>query len=409
MDLKQRQKTEIVLQNQVFQMSKDLVEVVLEEHYEVLQELGAGAYSSVLRAQNRATDQTMALKLLKKSCTSLSGFLVEYCTAFLLSSHPSIIGCYGIAFQTPEHYVFAQELSPVGDLFSLIVDQVGIPEEKVKRCAVQISSALDFMHKKGFVHRDIKPENVLLMDRECHRIKVTDFGFTRLKGTAISPRSGTTSYMSPELYQPGTDFLEAEPSLDVWAFGVLLFCVLTGNLPWEMAARADINYSAFVNWVTTSIGEVPFCWKGFTIEALKMFSKLLAHHPTQRSRAAEILHFIDPPWTVDLLADGIEEINRTEEEYSTEPSASDSMSSCIDGSPSSKSPTSCSHFESVSSKSISLSFLMSSSGRSYSSSEEASVDGFEMMTPVLWDVNTTGQNFITDGSSLYIGAEAEVS
>ncbi|XP_069506301.1 serine/threonine-protein kinase SBK1-like [Ambystoma mexicanum] len=365
--------TEFILQDQVSQMSRDLVEVVLEDYFEVLEALGAGAYGSVLRVQNRATDQTMALKLLKKSRTSLSGFLVEYCTAFRLSSHPSIIGCYEIAFQTTEHYVFAQELSPVGDLFSLIEDQVGIPEEKVKRCAVQISSALDFMHKKGYVHRDIKPENVLLMDRECHRIKVTDFGFTRLKGTAISARSGTISYMSPELYQPDAGCLEAEASLDVWAFGVLLFCVLTGTFPWEMAALSDINYSAFVEWITGGVDAIPSCWNRFTVEALKMFSKLLAHSPTQRSRAVEVLHLIDLPWTVDLyLTDGIEEINSTEEEYSTEPSASDSMSSCSDGSqaesssPSSTSSTSCSHSESHeeagSNKSIIASFLMSSSG-----------------------------------------------
>ncbi|XP_069506302.1 serine/threonine-protein kinase SBK1-like [Ambystoma mexicanum] len=414
--------TELILQDQVSQMSRGLVEVVLEDYFEVLEALGAGAYGSVLRAQNRGTDKAMALKLLKKSLTSLSGFLVEYCTSFLLSSHPSIIGCYEIAFQTPEHYVFAQELSLVGDLFSLIEDQVGIPEEKVKRCAVQISSALDFMHKKGYVHRDIKPEYVLLMDRECHRIKVTDFGFTRLKGTAISAWSGTISYMSPELYQPDTGCLEAEASLDVWAFGVLLFCVLTGTFPWEMAALSDINYNAFVEWITGGVDAIPSRWNRFTVEALKMFSKLLAHNPTQRSRAVEVLHLIDLPWTVDLyLTDGIEEINSTEEEYSTEPSASDSMSSCSDGSqaesssPSSTSSTSCSHSESHeeagNNKSISLSFLMSSSsGGTYSTAEGACVDGFEMLMPGLWGGHTAGHmNLLTDGSSLFLGAEEEVS
>ncbi|XP_069505974.1 serine/threonine-protein kinase SBK1-like [Ambystoma mexicanum] len=411
--------TELILQDQVFQLSKNLVEVVLQDYFEVLEKLGTGTYSSVLKAQNRATDQMMALKLLKKSRTSLRSFLVEYCTASLLSSHPCIIGCYGIAFQTMEHYVFAQELSPFGDLFSLIQDQIGIPEEKVKRCAVQISSALDFMQKKGFVHRDIKPENVLLLDRECHHIKVTDFGFTRLKGTAVSARSGTIPYMSPEVYQPATDCLEVDPSLDVWAFGVLLFFVLTGTFPWEMATLADIDYKAFVDWMTRGMSLIPSRWKRFTTEALTMFSKLLAHNPIQRSRAVEILHFMDLPWTVDLLADGIEEISSSEEEYSTEPSASDSMSSSSDvgknGSTSSESPTTCSHsksHEEAWSKSVSLSIsISSSSGESYFSPLQGTyVSEFEMMmVPSVWGVDITSHNLLTESSSLSLGAEIEVS
>ncbi|XP_069057764.1 serine/threonine-protein kinase SBK1-like [Pleurodeles waltl] len=117
-------KTELILEGHASQISTNLAEVELEDYFEVLQELGSGAYGSVLMAQNRATDQRVALKLLRKGRTTLRSFLMEHCIAFCLSSHPCIIDSYGVAFQTQEHYVFAQELAPRGDLFSLVQDQV---------------------------------------------------------------------------------------------------------------------------------------------------------------------------------------------------------------------------------------------------------------------------------------------
>ncbi|XP_078506700.1 serine/threonine-protein kinase SBK1-like [Lissotriton helveticus] len=409
--------TELILEGHASQISKNLVEVELEDYFEVLQELGSGAYGSVLMAQNRTTDQKVALKLLSKGRTSQRRFLMEYCIAFCLSSHPNIIASYGVAFQTKEHYVFAQELAPRGDLFSLIQDQVGIPEEKVKRCAVQISSALDFMRSKGLVHRDIKPENVLLYDKECHSIKVTDFGLTRLKGTVVSARSGTVPYMSPEVYKPHADCLEVDFSLDVWAFGILLFCVLTGTFPWEIPRFEDINYSIFVDWATTGAGGVPCRWKRFTVEALNMFHKFLAHKPLQRSNAVEVLRFIDFPWTVDLgLAGGLEDTNNVAEGSSTELTSSDSMSSGSDGQAVVTSSGSSSSFNSESidaeesNKSISLGTIISDFSDSTCSSLEPEVffTDFEMK-PDQWVEHSTDLTLHTDYSSLFLGAEVEVS
>ncbi|XP_069058097.1 serine/threonine-protein kinase SBK1-like [Pleurodeles waltl] len=295
--------------------------------------------------------------------------------------------------------------------------KVGIPEEKVKRCAVQISSALEFMRSKGLVHRDIKPENVLLLDRECHRIKVTDFGFTRLKGTVVSARSGTVPYMSPEVYRPNTDCLEVDYSLDVWAFGILLFCVLTGTFPWETARFEDINYSVFVDWMKSGASGVPYQWKRFTVEALNMFSRLLAHNPLQRSSAVEVLHFIDFPWAVDLgLVDGLKDTNDVEAVSSTELVSGDSMSSGSDGQAveTSSGSSSCSDSESSdieeSNNSISLGSLISDSSDHTCSSRDPEVffTDFEMK-PDQWRGHGTDQILLTDSSSLFLGAEVEVS
>uniref|UniRef100_A0A8D0AEC0 Myosin phosphatase Rho interacting protein n=1 Tax=Sander lucioperca TaxID=283035 RepID=A0A8D0AEC0_SANLU len=128
---------------------------------------------------------------------------------------------------------------PFSNTFSfppLSLLQVGLPEEMVKRCMQQLGLALDFMHSKNLVHRDVKPENVLLFDRECRRIKLADFGMTRRVGSRVKRVSGTIPYTAPEVCRASrAEGFLVTTSLDVWAFGVLVFCMLTGNFPWEAA------------------------------------------------------------------------------------------------------------------------------------------------------------------------------
>lgn len=177
--------------------------------------------------------------------------------------------------------------------------QVGLSEHTTKRCIYQVALALDYLHNRKLVHRDIKPENILIFDKECRKVKLSDFGMTRIAGTTEKRVSGTIPYTAPELCETSkhSGFV-VEYSIDVWAFGVLLFCMMTGNFPWEKALHLDTFYYEFLQWQKYKNANVPSQWRRFTPHALKMFSKLLSIEPEKRCAIKDILWYFGKNWLI---------------------------------------------------------------------------------------------------------------
>uniref|UniRef100_A0A3P8TKW4 Si:dkey-8e10.3 n=1 Tax=Amphiprion percula TaxID=161767 RepID=A0A3P8TKW4_AMPPE len=290
--------------------AQSLGQLEIQERFDVIKEIGRGKYGKVLLVTHRFRGTPMALKVMPKASTKLQGFLREYCISLHLSRHPCIVGLFGIAFQSNEHYCFAQELVIGRDLFAVIQPKVGIPESSVKRCVLQISSALEFIHSHGLVHRDVKPENILLLDTHCCQVKLADFGLAQKRGTLIRFITGTLPYMAPELCtvalldgqkEVTAAPLSVEPSLDTWAFGVVIFCILTGYFPWERCMDSDDFYQEFADWCRTegrpdAEGDVPPLWKRFTPEAMEMFGKLLALDARKRCTVGEVRAYMEKDW-----------------------------------------------------------------------------------------------------------------
>lgn len=157
------------------------------------------------------------------------------------SGHPNVIKLLDANADHSWLYI-AMELATGGDLFDKIEPDIGVDEQISHFYFKQLISSIDFLHKKGVAHRDIKPENILLDSRG--NLKLADFGLATVfkRGNNKQKRlcrtpCGSPPYMAPEivLLSKGYD----PECTDIWACGVVLFVLLTGETPWEEPSKSD--------------------------------------------------------------------------------------------------------------------------------------------------------------------------
>lgn len=209
-------------------------------HYKILEKLGEGGMGVVYKAEDTKLKRIVALKFLPdrvhQSEADKSRFLQEAQAAAGLN-HGNICTVYGVD-EHEGHMFISMEYVEGGTLREKL--PFAKPDDAIA-IAIQIGEALQEAHSKGIVHRDIKADNIMLTSKG--QAKVMDFGLAKLKGslklTRTSSTVGTVAYMSPEQIQGG----EADQRSDIFAFGVLLFEMLTGKLPFRGEHEAAIMYS----------------------------------------------------------------------------------------------------------------------------------------------------------------------
>ncbi|XP_068219867.1 serine/threonine-protein kinase meng-po-like [Palaemon carinicauda] len=277
-----------------------LAKVDLDDEYEVLHEIQKGWRGKLLLVEHRRTRHEVVLKAIHKDATTRIDFFREFHYNYYLSPHENILNAYDVAFEADDHYVFAQEYAPFGDLTSNTSD-VGLGEINTKKIALQLASALDFMHSKDLVHRDINMDNILVFKSNFSQVKLCDFGSTRKKGTLLKKKTVWLPYTPPEIVDVvHNEGFHAETSQDVWQLGILIYVLLTGQLPWQKADLTDPNYAEYVNWRKRKTLRTPKRFTNFTSRLLRMFKRLLEPKPEKRSSVREVYKYPDDKWLVKL-------------------------------------------------------------------------------------------------------------
>ncbi|HEX8069520.1 MAG TPA: protein kinase [Pyrinomonadaceae bacterium] len=213
--------------------------------YEIQSLLGAGGMGEVYRARDTELNRPVALKFLHAEVAAdgrrMQRFIQEARAASALN-HPNILTVYDIGQTEDGTRFFATELVEGATLRERMPQRLKLGE--VLDIVIQTASALVAAHQAGIVHRDIKPENIML--RRDGYVKVLDFGLAKLTGqpsTSVDTEAatqalvqtdpgavmGTVAYMSPEQARGE----EVDARTDIWSLGVVLYELLTGQLPFK--------------------------------------------------------------------------------------------------------------------------------------------------------------------------------
>ncbi|KAG8804420.1 Protein kinase [Serendipita sp. 398] len=206
--------------------------------------------------------------------------------------HPHIVRMYEV-INTPTDIILVLEFAG-GELFDLIAEHGRMDEPRARRYFQQIMSGIAYSHRLGIAHRDIKPENILLDHRGD--VKITDFGLSNAlaDGEFLKTSCGSPNYAAPEIvsgkYYTG-------PDVDIWSLGVVLFVLLTAQLPFEVDQGVDSREQ--VRNLTSKITEGRFHLPSYlTHDARSLINRLLVVDPFKRATVEEIYNH---PWfTVNL-------------------------------------------------------------------------------------------------------------
>jgi serine/threonine protein kinase/tetratricopeptide (TPR) repeat protein len=217
-------------------------------HYEILEKLGEGGMGVVYKAQDSKLNRLVALKFLSSgkmgSEKEKARFLREAQTAAALA-HPNICTVYEInEAEEPDSdgkqtYIAMAHIE--GDTLQEKISEKRPTIKEALKYAIQIAGGISDAHDKGIIHRDIKSANIMINEKD--QAIIMDFGLAKQRGQSMLTVEGTTlgtiSYMSPEQTRGET----VDQRTDIWAFGVMLYEMITGQMPFRGEYDQAVIYS----------------------------------------------------------------------------------------------------------------------------------------------------------------------
>jgi serine/threonine protein kinase/tetratricopeptide (TPR) repeat protein len=206
---------------------------VIANRYDIEATLGSGGMGVVYRARDRETGETVAVKALRPEAVADEPTILERfrreSEALRRLNHPSIVQILDEVEDDERHYIIMEYVA--GGSLAEVLARGAMPIAQVLEIALDLADALTRAHRLKIIHRDLKPQNVLLAEDGTPRL--TDFGVAQIQEQSRVTQAGmiigTISYLSPE----ACDGAPADERTDIWAFGILLYEMLTGRRPFD--------------------------------------------------------------------------------------------------------------------------------------------------------------------------------
>jgi len=208
--------------------------------YELYERMGHGGMADVYRGHHTRLDRTVAIKVLPAHLANHGDFRARFereARAVATLKHPNIVQVYDFGDVDGIYYMVMEYIAGT-DLAQALSEHGALPLEQARVLICDVAAALDYAHARGLVHRDVKPSNVMVQpatfsENQRVRAVLTDFGIAKiLAGVGDTTRTGvmlgTPDYMAPEQIRA---IGEVDARADVYALGVMLFQMLTGQLP----------------------------------------------------------------------------------------------------------------------------------------------------------------------------------
>jgi len=212
-------------------------------HFKIIEKLGEGGMGVVYKAEDSKLKREVAIKFLPRridvSDEERERFKIEGQAAAALN-HPNIATIYAIEEVDDEMFIVMEYIKG-RELRQLLIDEGELTIDEVLDYATQIAAGLQAAHEKGITHRDIKSSNIMITEKSM--VKIMDFGLAKtannLQLTKEGVTLGTIAYMSPEQSRG----IGVDHRTDIWAFGIVMYEMLTGEPPFKGDYEQAILYS----------------------------------------------------------------------------------------------------------------------------------------------------------------------
>jgi eukaryotic-like serine/threonine-protein kinase len=215
--------------------------ILLNNRYQLQNRQATGGMATVYRATDLMLERTVAIKLLRADFSADPEFTERFrqeAKAAAKLSHPNIVTVHDFGIDQGQLFI-VMEYVPGMDLKMILKNRGRLSIDEALSLMIQACSGIGYAHRSGIVHCDIKPQNMLVTPDQL--MKVVDFGIARAFASIPSDEKASVVWGSPQYFSPEqSSGLPPGPASDVYSLGVVLFEMVTGQLPFNGSTAEEL-------------------------------------------------------------------------------------------------------------------------------------------------------------------------